>query len=116
MKLFLAICFIFTSLSAFADEYQCFSNWGTDVGTIEIVGDPVNNQYEEISVDGIKQTVRQSKYEAVYLYLYKGNVKTYALEVFNYPASSKFFYLYVYGPDHIVLGSRTIGTYRCDRF
>jgi hypothetical protein len=116
MKLFLVLCCFLASLSSFAGEYQCFSNSGTDVGTIEVIGDPVNNQYDEIWVNGIKQNVRQSTYEAVYLYLYKGNDKTFALEVFNYPASSKTFYLYIYGPDHIVLGGRSIGTYKCDKF
>jgi hypothetical protein len=101
-------------------EYSCRfipQLGGTGVGAIVIHGDPVKNIYQSVSIAGVPQRIRPGATEQVYLYLYnqQTGAKSFALEVVNFGDGYNSFELSVYGPDHIVLGSRRIGRYRCYR-
>jgi hypothetical protein len=99
--------------------YSC--NWlsiygGINVGEIQISGNPITNVYNRVTVKGVAQRARAGTTDQSYLYLYNQNSEpTYALEVVNFPVSFEKFYLSVYGPDHLVLGSLRIARYHCNR-
>ncbi|HEX4925335.1 MAG TPA: hypothetical protein VFV50_14670 [Bdellovibrionales bacterium] len=119
-----ALPIVFTS-AAFAGvcgnspEYACnvLPRGGKDVGRITLCGNPVSNEYTAILVRGEPQAVRPGATSPVYQYLFdrRTGAPTLAIETVNPFDSYDWFEMSVYGADHIVLGSRRIARYRCER-
>ena len=100
----------------FQEAYVCSSTRGEDIGPISLYGDPVEDIYSEIRVDDNLMAFRYGVTTRTYIYLYDDRVygtKSYALEVFNYPAQYNEFKIYLYGKNQVVIGSTKIATYTC---